>query len=283
VTRGGSEARGCVVIKGAGDLATGVAWRLAKAGFPVVLLEREQPLAVRRAVSFAEAVPLGRHTVEGVTAVRVGGPSEVAAVLGRGEIPVLVDPAGGSLPSLQPAVLVDGTMAKRNGGTSLTDAPLVIALGPGFAAGVDCHAVIETNRGPDLGRAIYGGAASPNTGTPGEVMGVADDRVVRAPASGLFSQIAEIGERCEAVRILGVIHPGGWPVIARCGGVIRGLIRHGVPVEKGMKLGDIDPAGRTELCWRISDKALAVAGGVLEAILRLAPNTEYRKSGGRTG
>lgn len=258
-----------VVIKGAGDLATGVAWRLTRAGFPVVMLERASPLAVRRRAAFAEAVPLGRTTVEGITAVRVTDSVQARGAWLRGEIPVLVDPTAASLPALKPFVLVDAIVAKRNLGTACADAPAVIALGPGFEAGVDCHAVIETARGPDLGRAIYSGKASPNTGSPGEVSGVRDDRVVRAPAGGWFSQIREIGDPCEPLAILGVVHPGGWPVVARCGGVIRGLIRHGTSVERNMKLGDIDPLGRNELCTRISDKALAVAGGVLEAILFL--------------
>jgi xanthine dehydrogenase accessory factor len=260
---------GPIVIKGAGDLATGVAWRLHSAGFPVVLLEREAPLAVRRAASFAEAVPLGRQTVEGLTAVRIDSPGDVEAALRRGDIPVLVDPDAASLPLLHPSALVDATMSKRNLGTRLGDAPVVIALGPGFEAGADCHAVIETDRGPNLGRAIYRGAAAPNTGTPGEVNGVRDERVVRAPAKGWFSQIREIGEVCEPMSILGVVHPGGWPVVAQCSGVIRGLIRHGTAVDRNLKLGDIDPLGRFELCTRISDKALAVAGGVLEAMMRL--------------
>lgn len=263
-----------IVVKGGGDLGTGVVWRLWQAGFPVVILERPDPLTVRRGAAFAEAVPLGRHTVEGVTAVRVETPAEASGALARGEVPVLVDPVAASLPELRPVALVDATIAKRNLGTTIQDAPVVVALGPGFTAGIDCHAVIETNRGPYLGRTLYQGAAAANTGSPGEVAGVRDDRVVRAPAAGRFSQISEIGWHCEAGTILGAVHPGGWPVIARCPGVVRGLIRHGTAVDVGIKLGDIDPLGRTELCTRISDKALAIAGGVLEAILRLTANLE---------
>lgn len=261
-----------VWIKGAGDLASGVAFRLRMAGYPVLMTELSQPLCVRRAVSFAEAVRSGRQTVEGVTAVLLEPDSaQVRTALARGEIALLVDPDGAHARALLPPMLVDGIMAKRNTGTRITDAPVVVGLGPGFTAGADCHAVVETGRGHFLGRALYQGAAAPDTGEPGEVAGVGAARVVRAPAEGLFEGLLEIGARVVANDVLGAV--AGVPVRAAVGGVLRGLIRSGVPVTPGMKVGDVDPTGEVVRCHTISDKALSVAGGVLEAVLRLSGRT----------
>jgi len=259
-------------IKGAGDLGTGVAYRLLQAGFAVVMTEVAAPLCVRRAVSFAEAAVGRRQTVEGYTAVPAHSLTEVRRALRLEEIPVLVDPAGELARQLSPLALVDAIMAKRNLGTRLADAPVVVALGPGFTAGVDAHAVIETQRGHWLGRALYSGAAAPDTGEPGEVQGIGAPRVVRAPVTGQFRGLVEIGALVEPGAVVGEIAPDRGdpvPVRAAIGGVLRGLIRTGVRVTVGLKIGDVDPSGEVLRCHTISDKALAIGGGVLEAILHL--------------
>jgi xanthine dehydrogenase accessory factor len=254
-----------VVVRGGGDLASGVIYRLAKAGFPVAVTELARPLAIRRAVAYASAVYEEAVTVEGLTARRVECAADVPGVQAAGEIPVLVDEAGTALTVLRPAVVVDARLAKRNLGTTPGDAPLVIVLGPGFEAGKDCHAVIETNRGHRLGRVIWNGAAESNTGTPGSVQGHASDRVLRAPADGYVTPRAAIGDRLaegDAVAAVGEL-----PVVAPFDGVLRGLIHPSVRVTRGMKIGDVDPRAVPEHCFTISDKSLAVGGGVLEAIL----------------
>lgn len=257
--------RALVLIKGAGDLASGVAWRLHRCGFPVVMTEIAQPLAVRRGVAFAQAVYAGEMTVQGVTARRVDEIAAAHAALDEGIIPVLVDPQAACRAMLRPAVLVDGIMAKVNTGTHLEDAPLVIALGPGFTAGVDCHAVVETNRGHDLGRVLWAGSAMANTGVPGEIGGRAAERVLRAPCAGRLHPLHAIGDRVEAGEVIATVN--GEEVRAPFAGVLRGLIHESVSLVPGMKIGDVDPRAIREHCFTISDKSLAVAGGVLEAIL----------------
>jgi len=256
-----------VVVKGGGDLATGVAHRLHRAGMRVVITELPRPTVIRRPVAFASAVIEGEITVEGVTARLAESPAQALACLDEGIIPVLVDPQAEVVRTLQPDVVVDATIAKRNLGTRLTDAPIVVALGPGFTAGVDCHAVVETERGHFLGRVITEGQAAPNTGVPGAVLGHAEDRVVRAPCAGIFRGEKRIGDRVEAGQP--VARVDGKPVVARISGVLRGLLADGLPVHAGMKVGDVDPRGVVEHCFTISDKARAVGGGVLEAILWL--------------
>lgn len=254
-----------VLVKGAGDIATGVAHRLFRCGMRVVMTEINQPTVVRRSVSFAEAVYEKSHTVEGLTARLAASHLEIDDVLNRGEIPVLVDPGAQEALRLKPAVVVDAIMAKRNTGTQISDAPLVIGLGPGFSAGSDVHGVVETNRGHHLGRVIWSGSAQPNTGIPAPVKGFTKERLLRAPADGVFLSCADIGRQVKAGDILGYVHDV--PVRAEIGGLLRGIIKGGLPVRRGLKLGDIDPGGAVELCYTISDKARAVAGGVLEAIL----------------
>ncbi len=259
-----------ILIKGAGDLATGVAWRLVRCGFLVVMTEIPRPTAVRRAVCFAQAVFDGSCTVEGVTAQRCDDPEEMPDLLADGVIPVLVDPAAEVWPHLAPGVVVDAIMAKRNLGTRLTDAGLVIALGPGFTAGEDCHRVIETNRGHWLGRVIHDGSAQPDTGLPGAVTGVGEkmSRVLRAPGDGHLVCHVEIGQQVAAGQaIAGLTGSSGEQILAPFPGVLRGIIHPSVPVTAGMKVGDLDPRGRRDHCFTISDKSLAIAGGVLEAIL----------------
>lgn len=254
-----------VLIRGAGDLATGVAARLHRSGFPVVMTELPQPLVVRRTVAFAEAVYDGEVQVEGIRARRVSSAAEVRQALVGHVIPVLVDPDAECRAALAPEVIVDAIMAKQNTGTTIADAPLVIALGPGFTAGVDCHVVIETNRGHRLGRPIHRGAAEPDTGCPGEVSGKTAERVLRAPSGGVVTSRAAIGERVVEDQVVAVV--GEQAVRAGTAGVLRGMVRDGTVVQAGVKIGDVDPRASVSHCFEISEKALAIAGGVLEAIL----------------
>ena len=255
-----------VVIRGAGDLASGVALRLWRAGMDVVLLDVEKPTAIRRTVAFSEAIVHGEQTVEDVTA-RLATAETAEETLAAGMIPVLVDPEGRSIPTLRPDALVDAILAKRNLGTEITDAPVVIGVGPGFTAGVDCHAVVETMRGHTLGRVIYRGSALPNTNIPGLIGGYAGERVLRAPADGIFCQKLEIGAVVRAGDIAGEV--AGQPMKCTIDGVLRGILADGTPVFRGMKAGDVDPRCKPEYCTTASDKALAVGGGVLEAVLHL--------------
>lgn len=260
-----------ILLRGGGDIATGTAWRLNRSGFKVVITEIEQPMAVRRTVSFCESVYDGNTVVEGVEAQLARGAEEVVPLWEHGKIPVLVDPPADSKNSLKPHVLVDAILAKRNLGTAITDAPLVIGLGPGFEAGRDVHFVVETNRGHNLGRLLITGSAEPNTGVPGPVQGLTTERVLRAPADGPWKSHLDIGDMVNPGDEVGSV--SGNAVTAEIGGVIRGLIRPGIHVSKGLKIGDIDPRGRREFCHTISEKALAISGGVLEGILR------HRRSG----
>lgn len=263
-----------VLIKGAGDLASGVGLRLHRAGFPVVMTEMPQPLAVRRRVAFAQAVFDGACTVEETTA-RLCKLTEVNAVLATGAIAVLVDPQTHSRLHLRPPVLVDAIMAKRNTGTCLSDAPFVVALGPGFTAGHDCHAIIETNRGHDLGRVLWQGSAEPDTGTPGELPGIDGkaSRVLRSPADGIVEARVEIGDHVRGGQVLAIVrspHGIASEVIAPFDGVLRGIVHHRVAVKQGLKIGDVDPRAAQRHCFTVSDKSLAIGGGVLEAILAAA-------------
>ncbi|HEY7126916.1 MAG TPA: selenium-dependent molybdenum cofactor biosynthesis protein YqeB [Ktedonobacterales bacterium] len=254
-----------VVVKGAGDLASGTIQRLHRAGFSVLATELPQPLALRRTVAFAEAVYTGAITIEGLTGVRVESSEEARAALARGQVPVLVDPQGALWPTLKPVALVDATLVKRNTGTHLTDAQVVIALGPGFEAGVDAHSVVETNRGHNLGRVYLSGCAEANTGVPGEIGGATIKRLLRAPASGPLVPWHAIGDSVNMGETVATV--ADTPVTAAISGVLRGLVHEGLVVPKGMKIGDIDPRARREHCFSISDKSRAIAGGVLEALL----------------
>ncbi len=255
------------VIRGAGDIATGIGLRLYRAGFQVVMTDLPRPTAIRRTVSFSQAVLRGSFQVEDVTARLAATPAEAAEIATSGEVAVLVDPEGACVPVLRPRVLVDAILEKRNLGTRITDAPVVIAAGPGFTAGVDCHAVVETMRGHYLGRVILEGSAQPNTNIPGLIGGFAGERVLRAPTDGIFHQVREIGDRVKAGDVAGTVE--GQEIVCQIDGILRGILLDNTPVYKGMKAGDVDPRCKLEHCWCASDKALAVGGGVLEAALRL--------------
>jgi xanthine dehydrogenase accessory factor len=260
-----------VWIKGGGDLGTGVAHRLHRAGMRVVVSELLQPLVVRRTVAFASAVYEGSITVEGVEARLAPDKGEAQNLLAQGIVPVIPDPAGAAVALLEPDVVVDARMAKCNLGTALNDASIVIGLGPGFVAGQDVHAVVETMRGHDLGRVILEGSAQPDTQVPSAIQGYSRERVLRAPCAGLFRGDLRIGEHVQRGRV--VAHVSEQPVLASITGVLRGLLYDGLLVHQGQKLGDIDPRGIIEHCFTISDKARAIGGAVLEAILNLGENS----------
>lgn len=261
-----------VVVRGAGDLATGCILRLARAGFRVAALESARPSSIRRTVCLSEAMYEGHAEVEGLRAVRVKDVEELEAVLAAGgPVPILEDAAGASLERLRPLALVDAILAKRNLGTRRGMAEVVVALGPGFEAGVDADAVIETNRGHDLGRVILGGCAEPNTGVPGLIAGMGRERVLHAPVAGLVENLRAIGDTVKAGEpVLALTGPEGRVEVASTiDGILRGLIRPGFEAHAGLKVADVDPRCVREHCYTVSDKARAVAGGVLEAILML--------------
>lgn len=265
-----------VYLLGGGDLASGVALRLHHAGLRLIIAELPRPLAVRRLVSYAEAVYAQAITVEGVTARLAGDLEQAMQVLQRGELPVLVDPYVSMLPALRsrqpgPVVLVDGRMTKQTPDSDLHSADLVIGLGPGFIAGENCHAVIETNRGHSLGRVIWQGAPQPDTGVPeglpsgkGVTLSPAG-RVLRAPVEGVLEATTQIGEHVEAGQVVASV--AGHPIHAPFKGVLRGLLHTGVPVWPNLKVGDVDPRDDPRYCTTVSDKSLAIGGAVLEAIL----------------
>jgi len=252
------------VLRGGGDLATGVAWHLTRARWPVVVLELPEPLTVRRTVALSTAITEERVTVQGMEGVLVASPRKAMAAAEGGYVAVMVAPELAALNPVRPDVVVDARLAKRNIDTSLNDADFVVALGPGFTAGRDCHAVVETMRGPHLGRVKYGGSAQSDTGVPAEVGGRSFDRVLRAPVAGEVSWRVEIGKRVVSGQPLGEV--GGQVVEAPFDGVLRGAIRPGMTVPSGLKIGDVDPRGDPSACNTISDKALRVGEGVLEAI-----------------
>ncbi len=262
-----------VVVRGGGDLGTGVAHRLYRSGFTVMVTELAQSMCVRRAVSFAEAVYAGQTTVEGVTARLVDDAMLGMANAAMGEVPVVVDAADDVMERMRPAIVVDARLAKRNLGTRIDEAPLVIALGPGFEAGVDCHAVVETLRGHNLGRVYWEGRAEADTGLPEPVQGRAGERVLRAPAEGVFIGLRATGDMVQAGDE--VARVGSEIIRAPFAGVLRGLIHDGVPVRAGLKVGDLDPRGVREYCFLISDKARSIGGGVLEAVLAGMPRWQH--------
>lgn len=271
--------RSPVVVRGGGDLATGVIHRLYRAGYRVLVLETERPACIRRQVSFCEAVYEGAVRVEGVTAVRAEGEKEIASAWKNGNVPVIVDPDGVWIEKLRPEVVVDAILAKKNLGTRTDMAPLTIGLGPGFEAKKDVDIVIETMRGESLGKIYTEGSAIPNTGIPGVIAGYSKERVIHAPAAGRFEPVKEIGDQVEQGEILGWIFSMDkekTPVYASIPGFLRGMIREGYPVKQGLKIMDIEPRiDNREICFRISDKAVCIA----DSVYRVIKEYENRQTG----
>jgi xanthine dehydrogenase accessory factor len=256
-----------VGIKGAGEMASGIAHCLRSSNFTrIFMMEAPNPLAVRRRVCFCSAITERETTVEGVTAVAVETLAGVQRAWDEEKIPVIIDPAWQMIQKVRPDVVIDAILAKKNLGTTRTEANLVIGLGPGFIAGKEVHVVIETNRGHDLGGLIFSGTAAENTGIPGEIGGYAAERVLRSPAGGCFIAEKVIGDYILPEEHIGSV--AGREVVATIGGIIRGLILSGTYVTERLKIGDIDPRGRIDYCYTISDKARAIGGAVLTAILR---------------
>nr|WP_321298683.1 selenium-dependent molybdenum cofactor biosynthesis protein YqeB [uncultured Sphaerochaeta sp.] len=259
-----NQASRLVVVRGGGDLATGVIIRLHRAGYRVIVLEIDKPSVIRRTVSFAEAMFSGEITVEGVTAKRVESVKQAFSALEDGFVPILCDPSGATLGEINPICIVDAIIAKRNLGTRITDAPLVIALGPGFDAGVDCDAVIETKRGHSLGRIIRKGSALPNSGIPGIIEGFGEERVLHSTTSGVFFSTCAIGDLVTKGQVIAKV--GEEDVIATIDGKLRGLLHNGLSVPPKFKIADIDPRSELADHTTISEKAMAIAGSVLEVL-----------------
>ena len=254
-----------IVIKGAGEMASGIAHRLFMSNITrICMTEIERPLAVRRGVSFCEAVVTGEAEVEGVIGILVPNLAGLARAWARAQIGIVIDPSWRIIAHLKPDVVVDAIMAKRNLGTGKDEAPLVIGVGPGFSAPDIVHVVVESNRGHNLGRAIYNGAAEPHTGIPGLTAGFSRERVLRSPHKGMICHVKSIGDTVKAGDT--VLYVDATPVCAAIDGIVRGLIRE-IEVREGEKVGDIEPRADTSCLWTISDKARSIAGGVLESIM----------------
>ena len=260
-----------IIVRGGGDLATGTIYKLKKSGFPVLILETANPSAIRRNVAFCEAVYQGSQTVEDMTCHLAASPAQALQFLSEGRLVVLVDPAGEAIREWKPLAVVDAILAKKNLGTNRDMAPITVALGPGFVAGRDVDAVIETKRGHNLGRVLREGSAAPNTGIPGIIGGYGKERVIHCPAEGILRNVRKITDTVSKGEVIAVVETGTGtvPVEATLDGILRGLIRDGYPVRVGFKMADIDPrAEEYNNCFTISDKARCIAGGVLEAILQ---------------
>jgi len=265
-----------ILIKGAGDLATGIAHRLKVCGFDVIMTEIAMPTTVRRTVAFSQAVFDGIAEVEGVKGILVSDVNGAIKVIEEGNIPIVIDSKAELIKELKPHIVVDSIISKVNcGNTTINDAPIVIAVGPGFEAGIDCHCVIETQRGHYLGRTIYKGSAIANTGIPGNIGGYTVERIIRSSGDGFIKPMVEIGEHVEKGQVVARVvnslecDDSSEPVFAEISGIVRGMLQEGVKVHKGMKSGDIDPRCEKKHCLTISDKARSIGGGVLEAVLSL--------------
>ena len=254
-------------IRGAGDLATGIALRFFRSGFDVIMSDIAVPTTVRRTVAFSPAIYEGEAIVEGISGKFCDNISEIDSIIESGAIPIIVDPSGDIMREYKPEVIVDAIIAKTNIGTGIDDAKIVIGVGPGFEAGVDCHAVVETKRGHNLGRVIWSGSAYPNTGVPGNIGGYTVERIIRATADGIFKANVSIGDSVKAGDL--VAYCDKTPVYAGIDGIVRGLLQDGVKVKTGMKSGDVDPRAQKDYCFSVSDKARAIGGGVLEGVLEL--------------
>lgn len=258
------------LIKGAGDLATGIAYRLKKSGFDIVMTEIHKPTTVRRTVAFSQAVFDNEIVIEGIKGVKVNNINEIYEEIREGNIPIIIDENAEIIKELSPDVVVDAIIAKQNLGTSIEDAPIVIGVGPGFEAKVDCHLVVETKRGHYLGKVIEEGSAIPNTGVPGNIGGYTKERIIRASSNGKIKPVVAIGDFVKKGDIVAYID--GVEVLSEIDGIVRGMLQEGIEVFKGMKSGDIDPRCEKDHCFTISDKARSIGGGVLEAIMYMNNN-----------
>lgn len=261
-----------IIVRGGGDLATGTIYKLYQCGFSVLILETEAPSAIRRNVAFSEAVYQGTQTVEDLTCVCAKDIEEAKDFLKEGRLVLLTDPEGTSIEECKPLAVVDAILAKKNLGTHKGMAPITVALGPGFEAGKDVDAVVETKRGHHLGRVYYQGVAAPNTGVPGIIGGYGKERVIHSPAEGILKNVRKVTDTVKKGEIIAIVECEGEqiPVKATLDGLLRGLIRDGYPVTKGFKIADIDPRlDEYNNCFTISDKARCIAGGVVEAVLYL--------------
>lgn len=256
-----------VYVRGAGDIATGVAARLVRAGVSVVMSDIARPTCIRRTISFCEAILHGSCEVEGITARLAHDAEEARTIAATGDVAVVVDPEAKMLDELKPAAVVDAILAKRNLGTTRDMAPVVIAVGPGFTAPIDCDAVVETQRGHFLGRVIMDGSPAPNTGVPGIIAGYGRERVIHSPAAGTFRSDRAIGDIVRAGDVIG--YAGDTPMRTVIDGCLRGLLADGIEVTEGFKCADVDPRADASYIGFISDKATAVGGGVLEALASL--------------
>lgn len=261
-----------VYLRGGGELASGIALRLWRCGFKVVVTELSQPLAVRRLVSFAQAVFVGEVMIEGVKGRLADDLEDAFRLLHQGVVPVLVDPDAKTLEAFNPQVMVDARMTKQPPDKGINSAPLVIGAGPGFIVGENCHAVVETKRGHFLGHVYWSGSAEPDTGLPEPVSNYGEERVLRAPADGVIHNCVELGSKVQAGTIVAEVN--GKPITAKFSGILRGLLHEGIYVKTGLKVGDVDPRMDERHCYYVSDKALAIGGGVLEGILS---KPEFRK------
>ena len=259
-----------ILIKGAGDLATGIAYRLKKSGFDIVMTEIDKPTTVRRTVAFSQAVFDNEIVIEGIKGVKVNNINEIYKEINQGNIPIIIDEKAEIIKELRPDVVVDAIIAKKNLGTNIKDAPIVIGVGPGFEAKVDCHLVFETKRGHYLGKVIEEGSAIPNTGVPGNIGGYTKERIIRASSNGKIKPVVSIGDFVKKGDV--VAYVDGVEVLAQIDGIVRGMLQEGIEVFKGMKSGDIDPRCEKDHCFTISDKARSIGGGVLEAIMYMKNN-----------
>ena len=264
-----------IIVRGGGDIATGTIYKLYKCGFKVLILEIKNPSAIRRNVSFCEAVYNGSQTVEDLTCRLAADMIEAENLLETESIALMVDPDCKAVEYFKPVAVVDAIIAKKNLGMSINMAPVTVALGPGFEAGKDVHAVVETMRGHNLGRVLYSGFAAQNTGVPGIIKGFGRERVIHSPAEGVLYNVRHITDTVKKGEVIAVIRNGDetYEVTATLDGILRGLIRDGYPVTKGFKIADIDPRSEEyDNCFTISDKARCIAGGVMEAVMHLKGN-----------
>lgn len=257
-----------IIVRGGGDIATGTIHRLHRCGFRLLVLESDSPTAIRRTVCFSEAIFSSETEVEGVSAAHISSPDQCETLWRENKVPVLIDRNADSVKALQPSAVIDAIIAKKNCGTTINMAPITIALGPGFTAGEDVHAVIETARGHNLGRVIYSGKAMTNSGIPGTIQGYNRERVLYAPSAGILKIERDIGARVIAGDTIATINATA--IKAPISGIVRGMLRHGSTVHEGLKIADIDPRSEEVNNYStISDKARCISGGVLEALFHL--------------